>query len=84
MLAVLTRKTHQVRYTHYYIYKAKSCDPLFELLLYVPVNSNGQVGTFPPFYGTFTQNEDVMTSRKCLKYNRLSKPIRLISVDGLT
>ena len=29
---------------------------LFELMLYVPVNSNGHVGTLPPFYGTFTQH----------------------------
>ena len=41
---------------------------LFELMLYVPVNSQGHVGTLPPLYGTFTQNEDVMTSNKCLKY----------------
>ena len=27
---------------------------LFELMLYVAVNSNGHVGTLPPFYGTFT------------------------------
>ena len=29
---------------------------LFELMLYVPVKSNGHVGTLPPFYGTFTQH----------------------------
>ena len=29
---------------------------LFELMLYVPVNSNGNVGTLPPFYETFTQH----------------------------
>ena len=29
---------------------------LFELMLYVSVNSNGHVGTLPPFYGTFTQH----------------------------
>ena len=38
---------------------------LFELMLYVPVNSSGHVGTLPPLYGTFTHNEDVMTSNKC-------------------
>ena len=27
---------------------------LAELMLYVPVNSNGHVGTVLPFYGTFT------------------------------
>ena len=42
---------------------------LFELMLYVPVNSQGHVGTLPPLYGTFTQNEDVMTFNKCLKSN---------------
>ena len=40
---------------------------LFELMLYVPVNSSGHVGTLPPLYGTFTQNEGVMPSNKCLK-----------------
>ena len=29
---------------------------LFELTLYVPVNSNSHVGTLPPFNGTFTQH----------------------------
>ena len=29
---------------------------LFELMLYVTVNSNGHVGTLPPIYGTFTQH----------------------------
>ena len=28
---------------------------LFQLMLYVPVNSNGHVGMFLPFYETFTQ-----------------------------
>ena len=27
----------------------------------------------PPFYRTFTQNEGVMTSNKCLKYNYPTK-----------
>ena len=27
----------------------------------------------PPFYRTFTQNEDVITSNKCLKYNYPTK-----------
>ena len=26
---------------------------LFGLMLYVPVNSNGDIGTLPPFHGTF-------------------------------
>ena len=32
------------------------CLNLFELMFYVPVNSNGHVGTLPPFYGTITQH----------------------------
>ena len=40
---------------------------LFELMLYVPVNSYGHVGTLPPLYGTFTQNEGVMTYSKRLQ-----------------
>ena len=47
---------------------------LFGLLLNAPVNSYGHVGKMPPFYGTFTQNEDVMISNKCLKCNHTSKP----------
>ena len=43
-------------------------------MLYVPVNSYGHVGTLPPFYGTFTQIEDVITSNKGLKYNHPIKP----------
>ena len=42
---------------------------LFELVLYVSVNSYGHVGTLLPFYGNFTQNENVMTSNKGLKKN---------------
>ena len=57
---------------------------LFELMLNVPVNSYGHVGTLPPFYGTFTQNQDVITSKKYLKYNHPSQPKRLIGMDGLT
>ena len=33
----------------------------------------GHVGMLPPFYRTFTQNEDVITSNKCLKYNYPTK-----------
>ena len=29
---------------------------LFELMLYVQVNSKGHIGTLPPFYGTFTHH----------------------------
>ena len=57
---------------------------LFELMLNHPVNSYGHVGTLPPFNGTFTQNEDVMTSNKCFKYDYPTKPTRLICMDGLT
>ena len=32
---------------------------LFELMLYVPVKSNGHVVTLPPFYGAFAQYYDV-------------------------
>ena len=38
---------------------------LIELILYVPVNSNGHVGTLSPFNGTFTQQKDVMTFKMC-------------------
>ena len=34
---------------------------LFELMLNVPDNSKVHVGTLPPFYGAFTQNEDIMS-----------------------
>ena len=59
------------------------CLNLFELVLYVPVNSQGHVGTLPPHYGTFTQNEDVMTSKKCLKYpsNQAKKAYRYGMLD---
>ena len=58
---------------------------LCELMLYVLVNSHGHVGMLPLFYGTCTQNEIVMTSNKCFKYNHPSKPEKgLIHIDGLT
>ena len=58
---------------------------LFELMLYIPVNSHGHVGMLPPLYGTCTQNENVMTSNKCFNYNHPSKPEKgLIHIDGLT
>ena len=64
-------------------------DCLFEMMLYVPVNSNGRVGTLPPFYGKSilwempplgchdTQN----LHQKC---NNQSKPVRIICMDDLT
>ena len=36
-------------------------------------SGTGHVGMLPPFYRTFTQNEDVITSNKCLKYNYPTK-----------
>ena len=47
----------------------------FELMFNIPVNSKGHVGTLPPLYGTFTQNEDVMTSNKCFKNQRTNGPV---------
>ena len=40
---------------------------LFELVHNVPGHRHGHVGTLPLFYGTFTQYQDVMTSKKSLK-----------------
>ena len=59
---------------------------LFELMLGVPVNSYGHVGTLPPFYWTYmyTQNKDVMTSKNRFKYNHPTKPLRLICMNGST
>ena len=51
---------------------------LFKLHAY-----NGHV-TLPPFYGTFTQNLNAMTSKMCFKYtcNHQSKPLRFICMAG--
>ena len=58
-----------------YIEKQAGCVVcLFELMLCVPVNSQGHVGTLPPFFGTLTQSENVITSNKCLKYNHPTEP----------
>ena len=54
---------------------------LFELMLYVPVNSNGHVGTLPQFYGTLGYND---TQNLLHKYNHPTKPIRLVCMDDLT
>ena len=51
-------------------------------MIYVPANSQCHVGTSPPLYWTLTQNEDVMTSNKCFKYNHPTKPKGLICADG--
>ena len=53
-------------YVCMFVHKVTRKVCLFELILNVPVNNKCHVGTVPPFYGTFTQNEDVMTSNKCL------------------
>ena len=57
---------------------------LFELMLSVQVKSYDHVGTLPPFYGTYTQNYDVITSKNCFKYNHPTKPLRLICMSGFT
>ena len=36
----------------------------------------------PPFYGTFTQNENVMTSNKFLKYHHPTKPQKAYATEG--
>ena len=53
----------------------------FKLMLYTPVNSYGNVGRLLPFYGTLTQNKDVMTLKICsinittqLSQNHPTKP----------
>ena len=40
-----------------------------EISSFYAASGTGHVGMLPPFYRTFTQNEDVITSNKCLKYN---------------
>ena len=71
----------------YYICEANNVvyvDLLIELMLNIPVNSYGHVGTLSPFYGTFIQNKDIMASTKCFKYNPTTKPTGLICKVGLT
>ena len=55
---------------------------LFDLLLYIPVNSYGHVGTMPPFYGTSSQLWDVMTYEMCFKIYPI-KQLKLIFMVGL-
>ena len=63
------RNTFYINYMFYFeIHYYCKDKALFELMLTVPVNSHGHDGTLPPFYETFTQNEDVMTSKNCFKY----------------
>ena len=38
---------------------------------------------FRSFYGTFTQNVNVLTSSKCLKYNQLSISVVVLQKDRL-
>ena len=44
-----------------------------EISSFDAASGTGHVGMLPPFYRTFTQNEDVITSNKCLKYNYPTK-----------
>ena len=44
-----------------------------EISSFCAASGTGHVGMLPPFYRTFTQNEDVITSNKCLKYNYPTK-----------
>ena len=44
-----------------------------EISSFYAASGTGHVGMLPPFYRTFTQNEDVITSNKCLKYNYPTK-----------
>ena len=47
---------------------------LIEMILYVPVNSYGHIGTLPPFYGYGTSVHPETDP---------SKPLRLILISGL-
>ena len=40
----------------------------FELMLNSLVNSYCHIETLTPFYGTFAQRSDAMTSKQCFKY----------------
>ena len=44
-----------------------------EISSFYAASGTGHVGMLPPFYRIFTQNEDVITSNKCLKYNYPTK-----------
>ena len=44
-----------------------------EISSFYAASGTGHVGMLPPFYRTFTQNENVITSNKCLKYNYPTK-----------
>ena len=44
-----------------------------EISSFYAASGTGHVGMLPPFYRTFTQNEDVITSNMCLKYNYPTK-----------
>ena len=51
---------------------------LFELMLYVPVNSYGHVGTLSPFLWDFFPK----LRRQCFKYNHPTESQRLQRIDG--
>ena len=58
------------------------CFCLFVLMLNVPVNGNGHVGTLPPFHGTFTQQYDVMTLKICFIKYKTPKQINKVYMYG--
>ena len=57
---------------------------LHECFICLFINSYGHVGTLSQLNGTFPQNNDAMSSKKCFKYNHSNKPEKLICTDGLT
>ena len=57
---------------------------LFELMLYVPVNSNGNVGTLPPFYGTFIPHHDVMTLKMVFIITKTTEIFKVLKVKNLS
>ena len=56
---------------------------LIEMILYVPVNSYGHIGTLPPFYGYGTSVHPETASNLTPGFNHPSKPLRLILMSGL-
>ena len=56
---------------------------LFDLMLYIPINSYGHVGTLPPYVVLLPNIGDVMTSEMSFGYNH---PIasKQLCMDGVT
>ena len=56
------------------------------LMLSAPVNSYGHAGTLPRFYGTFTQDEDVIppTNASNITIQVSHKGLYVWTMDGLT